>query len=423
MSGLRAPREPVEHAVCLTGLERSFSEVGNNVREGLLHLLGSPRFIIFGVRPIADPWHQIRRLLPVDHIELQRPSCWSGADVNLTRAWMHCDMKSRGSDCLLGFLQMLCDLAHCERMIQAHEASEGWKFRAVVRLRPDCFWETRVKMPTVLQHGTVYVPEQDSQGGINDHLAFGDRASMALYLRRARLVGQADRLWTSFQSATGSTRALKGSNSETFLQLALHAEGLSVVRLRDWAYCLHTRAQLRARFGMRGCIGRVRCRTRCVSLVCGLAGTKSGDCSCHNVTCATIEASTSTGPHIPYIPTDAKTGKLKYHTFSTVARRKVSGACIDVGITGSQLMHACLKADPHEQRCGTVQPCAWPRDTNNASLAFSDSAQLPDCMFTDRQPPVRDAASRGACYVTKRTHFAEDGGVWLGGDPRDDGTY
>ena len=37
-------------AVCLTGLERSFREIGGNVKEGLYHLLPADTEI-FGVRP------------------------------------------------------------------------------------------------------------------------------------------------------------------------------------------------------------------------------------------------------------------------------------------------------------------------------------------------------------------------------------
>ena len=52
-----------EHAVCLTGLERSFAEIGGNVREGVYRLLG-PRVTWFGVKPPHDAWSTIHTLLP-----------------------------------------------------------------------------------------------------------------------------------------------------------------------------------------------------------------------------------------------------------------------------------------------------------------------------------------------------------------------
>ena len=418
------PMHRTQHAVCLTGLERSFTEVGNNVREGLLTLLGSPNFTIFGVRPAQDPWGLIHRLLPVDIVELQRkPSCWSKADFNLTTRWMHCDMKSRSTDCRAGFLTMLCDLSHCEQMIQAHEQASGWRFRTVVRLRPDAFWESRIRMPGQLATNTIYMPEADSQGGVNDHFAFGDRSSMARYLQRTSLVGRAEELSARFQKEQRSKRQLKGSNSEAFLQLALHWEGLRAERLGDWIYCLHTRPQLQKFFGVRGCIGRVRCRTRCASLVCGTSGQKSGDCACFNATCADVRLSASrkTDTAVPYIPYDGKTGQARYTMFSTTNRQSPAGVCVDVGST--QLMHACPRRPGSSPQSGCGDACAWPRDQDGTALTYAENADLPDCMFVDRQAPFRDAATRGRCYVTRQTMFRNGSGLWPGGGDRFDGVY
>ena len=44
--------------------------------------------------------------------------------------------------------------------------------------------EARLKLPALPRQQTVYIPEADSQGGANDHLAFGARAPMARYLNR-----------------------------------------------------------------------------------------------------------------------------------------------------------------------------------------------------------------------------------------------
>ena len=52
------------HAVCITGQERSFGEIGANVREGVLRMLGTPRVAFFGVKPVNDPWTGLQTLLP-----------------------------------------------------------------------------------------------------------------------------------------------------------------------------------------------------------------------------------------------------------------------------------------------------------------------------------------------------------------------
>ena len=105
----------MEHAVCVTGEERSFGEIGHNVREALLLMLG-PRIGCFGVRPAADAWPLLRKLLPFVVVEEQR-RCWSGAQLNWTIQWLRCDMSARAHDCRASFLQQLCDLRHCEAII------------------------------------------------------------------------------------------------------------------------------------------------------------------------------------------------------------------------------------------------------------------------------------------------------------------
>ena len=102
-------------AVCLTGLERSFSEIGANVREAVLRFLGpssSPTF--FGVRPPADPWRTVHLLLPMHETVLQT-RCWTPEQASVTLSWLHCNMRVRKNwDCRLGALQVFCDLAACE---------------------------------------------------------------------------------------------------------------------------------------------------------------------------------------------------------------------------------------------------------------------------------------------------------------------
>ena len=67
-------------AVVLTGMERSFAEIGANVREGLFGALASASGVegssatFFGVRPPNDTWDAIRLLLPIaaENVEVQQ---------------------------------------------------------------------------------------------------------------------------------------------------------------------------------------------------------------------------------------------------------------------------------------------------------------------------------------------------------------
>ena len=62
------------HAVCLTGLQRAFPEIGSNIREATTHLLGAgptsstATFEVFGVKPQNESWAAIETLLPLQRV-------------------------------------------------------------------------------------------------------------------------------------------------------------------------------------------------------------------------------------------------------------------------------------------------------------------------------------------------------------------
>lgn len=88
-------------------------------------------------------------------------------------------MRGR-SDCRVSFIQTMCDLKACLRMVSNFESYNGMQFDTITKLRPDVFWEN---LPEV-QANTVYVPRIDAVGGVNDKLAVGGREVMRSYLSR-----------------------------------------------------------------------------------------------------------------------------------------------------------------------------------------------------------------------------------------------
>ena len=260
------------HVVCLTGNERSFSEIGHNVREGVLRMHGTPSIAFVGVRPANDAWPLIRRLLPLDTVAVQR-QCWTPPMLNTTASWLRCDMRGRPHDCRASFLQQLCDMQLCEELISRHEREHkgGRPFSTAMRLRPDLFWETAVSLPRRLGSREIFVPGSDSQGGVNDHLAVGARKPMRRYFTRLRHV-TAPAIAALVHLTTRSS--LRGHTGEGHLWLALKRDDVKPQELKEWGLCLHTRRALKARSGFRGCIGRVRCRSVCASLICAKGGFK-----------------------------------------------------------------------------------------------------------------------------------------------------
>ena len=231
----------LRHAVCLTGMERSFSEIGANVREAVHDVLGTPEASItfFGVQPVNDSWVHINSWLRIDHVEAQ-----TRCSVSVPR-WYGCQSHGRG-DCRGNFVQELCDLDVCERMIHQQEERQGNLFHTVMRLRPDVFWEARLGFPETLTDDKIIVPFMESGiGGLNDHVAFGGRTGMRSFLTRVRQL---------HQNITRTDLRLLGLPlnpprkfqmfSEMFLRLALARDGVRAKSHVGWMYCLHTKRAL-----------------------------------------------------------------------------------------------------------------------------------------------------------------------------------
>ena len=384
------------HAVCVTGLERSFGEIGDNIRQGVLRFLGTPSIAFFGIQPHNDSWTHIRRLLPIQEVQIQTP-CTGDAEFNVTVAWLHCDMRTRRADCRRSFLQMLCDLQHCESMIRAHERHRGESFATITRLRPDLFWEAAVDAPAVVDNATVYLPALDRQSGINDHMAFGGRWAMARYLTRIRHVLRAPQL------AAEAGMRLPGKTTEYFLKLSLRLDQVRVRMMNDWMYCYHRQPSTWS--AHHGCVGRIRCRSPCASLHCSASGIKSGECQCSNDTCATIVAH------------HGKTGfhrwcggrhRMFYGTFETkrMSQGNPGTSCVDV--SGRQLFHACasiLDSGRVQKWQACAPACQWPLNMDGAYRSFASLEDVPRCIL----PPLKDVAAlavTGTCDSARTSSHA-----------------
>lgn len=341
----------LRHGVCLTGLERSFSEVGSNIVTALYHLLATPSSSVslFGVRPANDSWIHVRAELSFERLEVQA-ACEVGVP-----AWYGCQAHGRG-DCRHNFVQELCDLEACERMISSHERATGVAFDTITRLRADAYWEARWSFPARLGAREVIVPAMDSgPSGVNDHLAFGGREGMRVLLLRSRQLHL--NLTANDFRLLGITRPGKFKMfSEMYLRLVLARGGVEVVRSSKWMYCLHTKKALLDQRGVYGCIARLRARRRCVSLACGRSDVKYW-CHCFNDTCAAVAGGklvASLGPE--HISKSVKVWKMR-----------AGWACEDVH--HSQLMHPGCPWRSHDYALNFpgVVPLRWPAVPHNAS--------------------------------------------------------
>lgn len=231
------------HAVCITGLERSFPEIHRNVHLSLLNLYGgaddaarrrrrpsvnqllerrlegaergSARLgrlaAFFGVRPANDSWATVKAggLPPLAGESVQTP-CGENPDP----PWFSAFSRSNTQRVIYRrtFVQVLCDLAACHELVKAHERRVGRPFETIARLRLDLAWEAPLTMPpTPLRPNTVYTTRMNTKSGVNDKWAIGLRAPMAAYLDRVALLRTA----TAMYNRSGAPAArLAGRRSD-----------------------------------------------------------------------------------------------------------------------------------------------------------------------------------------------------------------
>ena len=218
------------HAICVTGLQRSYPEISGNVVTSLESLYGGPaafasNVAIFGVRPENNSWAKVYDTMPpLANETLQRP-CGTYPKMH----WF--SVYHRSASAYVGFLKAfqmsLCDMRICLMdLVEPHELHHGRKFHTLARLRLDLAWEAPLRMPAggFLPH-TVYLPRMNGKAGFDDKFAMGLRRPMGVYLSRVEDFAVANRLYnysrvnvgpmTSF--ACGASDDGQGKRTENWL--------------------------------------------------------------------------------------------------------------------------------------------------------------------------------------------------------------
>lgn len=327
----------LHHAVCVTGLTRSFAEIGAGVRSRVFGLLAGSashvRIETFGVRPANDTWSSVRAHLgPFSGLEKQVPCRPAGEPLPAFFTCQRGRTTHRMDTCTSSFVQMQCDLAHCDAMIARHEAggvgsdaagtgarigasTAARQFDYVTWMRLDVAWEVdlmpALPLPALAtdRAGIIWLPQMNSQqAGLCDKFAFGTRAAMHKYLNRVDLISlnfsavprnrqglaaawscaDRDKKQVCNPKPFADTAALctkragcmVSMSSERFLSFALYKANLTVVRMK-WAFCKYGNTT----YSWHGCTARLHAGTQqCKSLNC--PAWMAGGCTCLNTTCA-----------------------------------------------------------------------------------------------------------------------------------------
>jgi hypothetical protein len=196
----------LHHALCVTGLTRSFGEIGPSVRSRVLRFLQSmaaaSQIDVFGVQPRNDTWAPVfQHLGPFASVEGQEPCRPAGAPLPAFFTCTRGRAVHRLDSCTVSFVQMQCDLSHCDAMIRRHESAvvakdkSAFEYDYVTWMRLDVVWEVdlaaALPVPVAAsvapssgsarRHDVVWLPQMNSQqAGLCDKFAFGTRRAMHL---------------------------------------------------------------------------------------------------------------------------------------------------------------------------------------------------------------------------------------------------
>jgi len=317
----RSVRRSVRHAVCVTGLTRSFPENGASISRRMARFLsstapnGDVHIAKFGVRPRNDSWVSVVEYLgPFNRLVEQTPCLAPDTPLPSFFTCQRGRSVHRLDSCTGSFVQMQCDLARCDAMVGQYESEEADPVDYVTWMRLDVVWEMdltpSLPLPQVrgVSANVVWLPLMNSQqAGLCDKFAFGTRRAMHSYLNRLDLIhlnysaiprnrqGQAA-TWSCTTIGTKQicipkpfvdvaaqcpkrAGCMVSMSSERFLSFALYRANLTVVRTK-WAFC---------KFGdtphsWKSCTARLRAGTECRSLNC--PSWMAGGCSCQNTTCS-----------------------------------------------------------------------------------------------------------------------------------------
>ena len=226
------------HAICVTGLLRSYPEIKGNVVAALASLYSTRSLrnsvAIFGVRPVNDSWREVYETLPSLTNETQQRACGAKPPPWFS---VYARSNSARAGFNMAFVMSLCDMTICLReLVEVYEANTmgGRRFRTLARLRLDLAWETPLRMPPGgLLPNTVYLPRMNAKSGMCDKFAIGSRRAMGVYLSRYEAFTIANRMYDKGGNATSAMAdfacALTSAREDTLADAGL---GLTVCHPR-----------------------------------------------------------------------------------------------------------------------------------------------------------------------------------------------
>jgi hypothetical protein len=169
-------KPPVRVAICLSGRCLGMAQTYRNLKELFNSLTRYGHYDLFMYVPDDADAKYAATLNPTvvevvpDH-HLDEGNLRNGRD---------CQLKVG----IQRYLQQLYGLKMCDRLRQAYERENGIHYDAVLRCRPDLFFESSLPDLTTLDLNYIYVPDFHMFEGCNDRFAIGNPENMAIYMKK-----------------------------------------------------------------------------------------------------------------------------------------------------------------------------------------------------------------------------------------------
>jgi hypothetical protein len=164
-------------AVCLSGRCSGLDQTYQNLQENVL-------------RPLAHYGHVDLFMYVPDDTNAEYSSILNPTVLQVVPDH-HLDEGNlqNGRDCQLKvgiqrYLQQLYGLKMCDQLRQTYEKENGIHYDAVLRCRPDLFFESALRDLTTLDLNYIHVPDFHMFEGCNDRFAFGNSENMAIYMKK-----------------------------------------------------------------------------------------------------------------------------------------------------------------------------------------------------------------------------------------------
>ena len=198
-------------ALCFSGEPRSLQFTHRNLRQTFDYALGA--YDIFGYLPKCDTSHQLVKYFPEANVRIVE-------DSPIDDSFIHERTKFKTGP--QRFLQQLHGWKQVNQMRKEKERVNNFNYDFIVRCRMDLVFVTLPTTLQTLERNTLYIPNFQHWGGLNDRFCVGSPQVIDDYMNIIDLV---------------KLHSYKFTGAESFLKFCLNIQNTNFRLLDDVKFC------------------------------------------------------------------------------------------------------------------------------------------------------------------------------------------